>query len=117
MKGPFHGKWYLQKTKARREALGVLANSLKKDFALAAKHQSVLLLIICIGSSPEKWANKPQWSQAQFLGGRRGGYSHADGSAWEQSVHPSPRGSSTSMGLTQALGLWKKGHLGALVSV
>lgn len=36
MKGPFHDKWYLQKTKARSEALGVLANSLKREFALAA---------------------------------------------------------------------------------
>lgn len=49
--------------------MGVLANSLKREFALVAKHQSVWLLIIYVGSSQEKLANKPKWSQAQFLGG------------------------------------------------
>lgn len=54
MKDPLHDKWYLQKTKARSEVLGVLANSLKREFPLTAKHQSFLLFIIYTGSSPEK---------------------------------------------------------------
>ena len=54
MKDPLHDKRYLQKKKARSEVLGVPANSLKREFALTAKHQSFLLFITYTGSSPEK---------------------------------------------------------------
>lgn len=84
MKDPLHDKWYLEKTKARSEVLGVLVNSLKREFALTAKHQSFLLSITCTGSSPEKshhrsglpcvgcCANTHMWTRAGCLNGHLG---------------------------------------------
>lgn len=134
MKDSLHEKWYLQKTKARNEVLGVLANSLKR-VVLTAKHQSFLLLLIlvphprspyhgsglpCGGCCTNKCRPKRNaWTVS--LGERRDGYSQFDGSTWKGSLNNRPHhtGSSTFRGPRgQALGKWKeKGHLRPSVAV